>query len=83
MNNDYIQPAERVCGRGRWTRGSRICDARLVIALRYRCARIRCWMRSRGDLFVVYLSVAVIAILVWLAIDDLIAWMFGLAPVTL
>jgi len=32
---------------------------------------------------VVAVSLLVLAILIWLALDDLVAWIFGLPPVTL
>ena len=69
VNNDHIRPAERT------GRGPRRGNACLGLALRR--------MRAKSDLVVATLSLAVIAILVWLALDDLVAWALGLPPVTL
>ena len=81
MNNDYITPQERVRP-GRRTAGQWILDARLDDPVCGMRARIRRWLRARSDLFVVYLSVTA-GLIVWFALDDLVAWIFGLPVVTL
>jgi len=83
VNNDYIQPEERTGRPGRRSTRSRIRDAWLRLHIRYRVARISSRLHAYGDRFVVAVSLLVLAILIWLALDDLGAWIFGLPPVTL
>ena len=83
MNNDYITPEARTGRPGRRSTGSRIRDAWLRADLLRGVARIPSRMHAYGDRFVVAMTLIVFAMLIWLALDDLIAWVFGLPVVTL
>ena len=83
MNNDYIQPEERTGRPGRRATRSRIRNAWLRADLLRCIARIPGRMHAYGDRFVVAMTALVFAVLIWLALDDLVAWIFGLPPVTL
>lgn len=83
MNHDHITPAERTGRSGRRPAGSRLRDAWVRADLLRYAARLPGRLHDIGDRFVVAVSLLVLAILIWLSIDDLVAWMLGLPPVTL
>lgn len=74
MNHDSITPAQRLRRLGPDT------HARLGTRLHASCARIAHWLRDRRDRGSVVVSVTVLAILLWLSIEDIALWILGLPP---
>lgn len=74
MNHDAISPAERT------GRGQRPGNAWLRAHILRRCTSVARLLHDQRDSVVV--TLIWIGVLVWLALDDLTAWMLGLPAVT-